>query len=255
MIQRAVIIVCYHPVKNKLENLVDKVSGPGTIVYIANNGGITAELNYTLNQKKAIVINFDRNLGLGEAINRIAEIIPESVEAIFTFDQDTSPPDDYIIKTWTHFRKLMSEGINLGVLTPKFIDSRSGYLYQQKPKGYYNRYTELLVTLQSGMCIPKNVWKEEKFNSDLFIEFVDTEWCYRIHSKKYKVIQMDDIIMSHEVSELSPKKILSFSLMKYKPIRRYYFFRNAMFLLQQNYVPLYSKIRLLTGMCNRILSV
>ncbi|EOS6024117.1 hypothetical protein GLR21_RS27500, partial [Escherichia coli] len=34
-----------------------------------------------------------------------------------------------------------------------------------------------------------------------------------------------------------------------------YFFRNAMFLLQQNYVPLYSKIRLLTGMCNRILSV
>ena len=35
----------------------------------------------------------------------------------------------------------------------------------------------------------------------------------------------------------------------------YYFFRNAVFLLKQDYVPVYNKFRLLTGACNRMLSV
>ena len=66
---------------------------------------------------------------------------------------------------------------------------------------------------------------------------------------------MNAVVMHHEVSDQAPKEFLGFKLLKYKPIRRYYFFRNAIFLLKQSYVPLYNKVRLLTGACNRILAI
>ncbi len=253
--ERAVIIICYNPTKEKIINLIAKVKSEGTNIYIANNGGMSDNLIDSLQEQDVNVISFGANLGLGKAINKIAENLPNTVQAIFTFDQDSAPPDNYILKVWGKYLKLMERKIPLGVLTPKFVDARSGYQYQQDAIATDDEFTELTITLQSGMCIPLAVWCREKFNPELFIEFVDTEWCYRIKSKGYKVLQMNDIVMHHEVSDQAPKTFLSFKLLKYKPIRRYYFFRNAVFLLKQDYVPIYNKFRLLTGACNRILSI
>lgn len=252
---RAVIVICFNPMESKVKNLINKVSGEGTVVYIANNGGMSVELIDSLKSEGVEVITFDENLGLGKAINEIAEIVPQTVRVIFTFDQDSSPPENYILRTWDHYVRLAERQEKLGVLTPSFVDARSGYQYQQKAIATGEEFTELTITLQSGMCIPIDVWRENKFNPELFIEFVDTEWCYRIKSKGYKVLQMNDVVMHHEVSDQAPKEFLGFKLLKYKPIRRYYFFRNAIFLLKQSYVPLYNKVRLLTGACNRILAI
>lgn len=252
---RAVIVICFNPMESKVKNLINKVSGDGTVVYIANNGGMSVELIDSLKGEGVEVITFDENLGLGKAINEIAEIVPQTVRVIFTFDQDSSPPENYILRTWDHYVRLAERQEKLGVLTPSFVDARSGYQYQQKAIATGEEFTELTITLQSGMCIPIDVWRANKFNPELFIEFVDTEWCYRIKSKGYKVLQMNDVVMHHEVSDQAPKEFLGFKLLKYKPIRRYYFFRNAIFLLKQSYVPLYNKVRLLTGACNRILAI
>ncbi|MRT58581.1 glycosyltransferase [Enterobacteriaceae bacterium RIT693] len=250
----AVIIVCYHPDNKKLLNLVHAVTSEKSIIYVANNGGMERSLIENLEKKDISVTTFN-NVGLGKAINEIAETLPESAQIIFTFDQDSAPPDGFITNVWHHYQSLQDSDCQLGVLTPKFIDSRSGFEYSLDTINQSNKYSELLITLQSGMCIPKKVWEKEKFNNDLFIEFVDTEWCYRIHSKGYKILQMNDVVMHHEVSDLAPKEFFKFKLLKYSPIRRYYFFRNAIFLLKQNYVPLYNKLRLLTGMGNRCMSI
>lgn len=103
---RAVIVICFNPMESKIKNLINKVSGEGTVVYIANNGGMSVELIDSLKSEGVEVITFDENLGLGKAINEIAEIVPQTVRVIFTFDQDSSPPENYILRTWDHYVRL-----------------------------------------------------------------------------------------------------------------------------------------------------
>ncbi|UGB01006.1 glycosyltransferase family 2 protein [Leclercia sp. G3L] len=255
MIKIAVIIICYYPDNQKLSNLINACSHENGMIYIANNGGINEEEVSAFSSNNVKVISFNQNLGLGKAINTIASSLDDSVEVIFTFDQDSAPPLNYIDDVWHHYLELMELKVKLGVLTPRFIDARSGEEYNLKPLSSGGGYTELLITLQSGMCIPRNTWEQQRFNSELFIEFVDTEWCYRIASKGFKILQMNDVIMHHEVSEKAPVNFLGFKLLKYKPIRRYYFYRNAVFLIKQEYVPTYNKARLITGAINRLLSI
>lgn len=251
----AAIVVCYNPNETKLINLVLTLINSKVEVYIANNGGLSNELKSALSKIGCLIKEMKKNVGIGAAINQVAaEWLPsEYPTAFFTFDQDSAPSMQFVEdmkNEWIAFTKFYGVGV---VLAPKYIDSRSGYIYQSVRHSTNEEC--LLVTLQSGMLIPFEVWAVCKFSDWLFIEFVDTEWCYYINSKGYKIVESKFASMLHEVSDEAPKKIGSWTLLKYSPIRRYYFFRNSVYLLGRNYVPLRSKYSIIRGGLNRSVAI
>lgn len=251
-----IVIVCYYPKKEKLLQLIKNIGYSNNTVVIANNGGMDDLLIYATQKLGGVVIDMGGNVGLGKAINICANYFySKNKELLITFDQDSLPDCDYVEKMVNAYNNLKVKDKMLGALSPIFVDSRDLSEYKIGTVKSDSDYPNVLITLQSGLCIPLSVWNKNKFNEYLFIEFVDTEWCFRINYAGYKIYQINDTIIHHEVSESAPINIMSFKLLKYNPVRRYFFFRNVFFLFKQNYIPVYYKIRLLTGCVNRLLSI
>lgn len=251
----AAIVVCYHPDRTKLMKLVSTLLSSDIDVYIANNGGLSVDLENSLLSAGCIIKEMEENIGIGAAINQVAAAWSDSQrpQAFFTFDQDSAPSMRFVadmLNDWMEAAE--SYGVNR-IISPKFIDNRSGYVYQSLRMPTDKRC--LLVTLQSGMLIPFDVWATCKFSDWLFIEYVDTEWCYYINSKGYKIVEAQSAVMMHEVSDEAPKKIRAWTLLKYSPVRRFYFFRNSIYLLGCNYIPLKNKFFIIRGGFNRLIAI
>ncbi|HRM16174.1 MAG TPA: hypothetical protein PLX05_11310 [Acinetobacter parvus] len=251
----AAIVVCYFPDQIKLMKLVSTLLSSDIDVYIANNGGLSINLEKSLLGAGCVIKEMEGNIGIGAAINQVAASWRDSErpQAFFTFDQDSAPSIKFVadmLNEWMEVVKL--HGVNQ-VVSPRFIDSRNGYVYLSLSLPHNKKC--LLVTLQSGMLIPFNVWETCKFSDWLFIEYVDTEWCYYINSKGFNIVEAQSAFMMHEVSDAAPKKIGPWTLLKYSPIRRFYFFRNSIYLLGCNYVPLKSKYFILRGGLNRLIAI
>lgn len=251
----AAIVVCYHPDQAKLMNLVSTLLSSDLDVYIANNGGLSVVLEHSLLSAGCIIKEMDGNIGIGAAINRVAAswLGSEIPQAFFTFDQDSAPSIMFVadmLKDWIDAAECYGPN---PIISPKFIDSRNGYFYQSLKVS--TDINCLLVTLQSGMLIPFDIWATCKFSDWLFIEYVDTEWCYYINSKGYKIIEAKTAIMMHEVSDEAPKKFHTWTLLKYSPVRRFYFFRNSIYLLGCDYVPFKNKVSIVRGGLNRLVAI
>lgn len=259
------LIVCFHPDKDILGNLVCRLSGQVSIILILNNGGIDNVLRDSLLEIKNVVFHdFGSNKGIAAALNEgFLQSVAGKADFVVTFDQDSSPESGHVaglVKQW--FELSLMDGVKekVGAIGPSFYDARDGYFeypfYCANGLSVVKQYSANEKTfvradaiITSGMLVPTAMWSGGlKFNELLFIDFVDTEWCFR--SKKFGYVSYGcfDVKMKHELSEAAPIVFLGLIILKYSPIRRYYHFRNCLYLIFQSYVPLAFKLRLIAGL-------
>lgn len=263
------LIVCYFPDVKKLTKLVEAIQDGVEKVVILDNGGTPSEQIVALSHEgKVSIVKMNSNVGLGVAFNHGFQLAQDAgVEYVLTFDQDSSPTSQYpqqILEEYVRIKKLHSSTVAVG---PTIIDDRDPsvvYAFSELKSSKTNNREfapsdgaiPVLVMVQSGMLIPVKTWAEIcKYDDQLFIEFVDTDWCYRVNHAGCSIYGSKLVSMRHEISDRAPYKFFGCSLLSYSPIRRYYFFRNVVYLLKQSYVPFYQKVRLFTGMLNRIIAM
>jgi rhamnosyltransferase len=264
------LIVCFHPDEYKLVELVKILSNQVTDIYILNNGGISEYLLSKLRSfKNTIIHTFKDNVGIGLALNYgFKSAINDCINFIVTFDQDSSPsvshaPD--LLNKWIELSKKTNNRI--AALGPSLIDVRGiqyslpffrtdGLLLKRiyEIDGANEVSVDLLIT--SGMFIPVHVWEQGfHFNEEIFIDFVDTEWCFRVRSAGFLIFGVFDVKMDHCLSDGETIKFLGLRLLKYSPIRRYYYFRNALYLISCSYTPWAYKIKFSFGLVLRVLTM
>lgn len=78
--------------------------------------------------------------------------------------------------------------------------------------------------------------------AQLFIDAVDSEWCWRAREKGYFTFVISNAKMKHFYGE-GNKGLLGLSIAISAPFRTYYQFRNYIFMLKRSYVPLRWKIK------------
>ncbi|HFR6094685.1 TPA: rhamnosyltransferase, partial [Shigella flexneri] len=99
------------------------------------------------------------------------------------------------------------------------------------------------VTISSGTMVSKEVFEiVGMMDEELFIDYVDTEWCLRCLNYGILVHIIPDIEMVHAIGDKSVK-ICGINIPIHSPVRRYYRVRNAFLLLRKNHVPLLLSIR------------
>jgi rhamnosyltransferase len=73
------------------------------------------------------------------------------------------------------------------------------------------------------------------FNEDLFIDFVDTEFSYRVIQNGYKNVMFSNIVLNHALGKLvEARSLVNFKKslrITHAPIRVYYIVRNGLYLL------------------------
>ena len=241
------LIVTYNFDEIKIIKLVNFLEDKVEKTIICNNSenikfsNLKSNKNLKINE---LMFNYGlpyaQNIGINQAFN-------DGAEFVLLLDQDSWPEDNLVSELLDSYNYLSSR-YNVGIIGSKYYDKNSKYLshkkFYDKGKLVNSKYLEVSEVISSGSLLPRNTYYAcGKLEEQLFIDFVDFEYCWRIRKKnESKIFLITTAKIYHEIGQ-GTKKILGLKVVLTKPIRYYYYIRNLIVLLKRNYVPLSWKIR------------
>lgn len=250
------IIVTYNPDKTiLLASLRALLSQVKTIVIVDNGSHSSVnEVIQSLELEKSGNINFlalEHNYGLGKAYNA-GIALARNLEAAFVLlmDQDSIPDPDMLRILRSAHIHLEAQGKQVGAVGARYRyhESAETSLFVRVNRFGFTRldcdkpskFVHADFLISSGSLISINAINHiGEMDSDLFIDHIDTEWCFRARSKGFEVYGICDAIMLHSLGDRQVRiwwgrwRTIPF----HQPFRYYYIFRNSVLLWQRSYMP------------------
>ncbi len=245
------VIVTYNPDILNFTKLVDSLVLFDEVTLVDNGSDNVSSLQALCSTYNNILAQYlPSNVGLAQAQNIAIDSIKNGEIGVFVllFDQDSVPVNDCIEVLHGYANELINNGVNLGVIGPAledaFCESRYGFI--KNGKRFYkedagNSMFQCDGINSSGSLIPLEAWQELGGNNkELFIDHVETDWCFRARAAGYVCYGTFDALLSHSMGESTIKYwFFGWRTMPDRtPERHYYLFRNSIFLQQQSYVPI-----------------
>ena len=232
----AVIIVLYNPDTNDIDNV--RRIAQYNVGFVVDNSLIPFMDGETIGNMSYICNK--ANLGIAKAQNiALREILKGDYEYVVFLDQDTRVAVDYPLQIAMEFSRI--DNGRLAVLGPQVVNAVTGGQYASAIHKYEiseNGFSLRKHIISSGSCMSINALKDVGLMwGELFIDYVDFEWCWRAASKGYQCGVTSHLQISHHVGQRE------LSIGKYKVIisaqqRYFYQYRNFIWLIQKKYVPL-----------------
>jgi len=186
------------------------------------------------------IINNPGNIGLSAALNvGILEAKKQGAKMVALFDQDTLLPDDFSQSILKHINAYQGDK-KPALFSPVFfnhvtddygsiINFKPFRLIRSKPdKQKTVIHPQYVIT--SGSFIPMSVLDDVGLmREELFIDFVDIEWCLRARAKGYEIVSFPQVEIAHHLGD-SSVSFMGTNYPIHSPLRMYYYFRNAMYL-------------------------
>lgn len=234
------LIVAYNSdmelLKKNIFNLLEQVDN----VIICNNG---EERLQALSSEKVSVIDFDENVGIAKAQSVGMKLsFDNGTDFVVQLDDDSVIQKNFITDLVTRFNKLKNNGIPVGLIAPKHFDKIDGNVDEKRlPKGRYLQefaVTEVHAVISSCSIIPRSTYELiGGMDDDLFIDYVDWEYCWRLQSNGLKVFRVEDVLLPHRVGAGVISIAGNIDARKPSPMRHYYHSRNTINLLLRHYSP------------------
>lgn len=195
------------------------------------------------------------NSGVAAALNDgILRAKNLGFEAAFLFDQDSNPTSEMARCLVDTFLKLCTEYQQNICIGPRHIDD--GTVAEQD--GYDARVDNYAVALSEVSCLPtsgmliglRGLDQESMFLRDLFLDFVDFEWCWRIRRAGWKIFKINSAVMLHRLG-MREDSLFGFRFSIPMPFRHYFLTRDSLYLLFRPGPPLYDRVRMLVLLITR----
>jgi rhamnosyltransferase len=229
--------VTYHPdaeLPARLRRILQQVDR----LVIVDNGSGQAEIKmlqgFAANPLITLVLNFD-NFGIARALNiGIERAIALGFTWVLLLDQDSCIDDD-MVQTLIAVYAAFPERDRLAVIGSGF---RAADEAPREPtdEGGGDGWEEAESVITSGSLIPLKAHAAVgAFREDFFIDYVDTEYCFRARAKAYRVIRTRKPIMSHAIGAITRHNVLGIKkwTFNHSAERRYYIARNDTVLLRE----------------------
>lgn len=221
--------------KKSIESIISQVDK----AYIVDNTPNGDPLLSELESDKVEVIFLNDNLGIAYAQNvGIKKSIDEGVDYVMLSDQDTVYPDDYV----ENMLPVFTGKEDIAAVAPRFNDavkeSADGFI-EVKPWVFKQFYPtsglhDVMQVIASGKILnTKLLSKIGLMDEDLFIDWVDLEWCWRARKHGFKIIGNADVTIEHQLGDES-KDIGYREVNLRSHMRHYYITRNAFHLALHN---------------------
>jgi rhamnosyltransferase len=220
------------------------------------NGSNVFKNHKLLNGKTNVeLITLKENVGIAKAQNiGIKRALEDKTDFILLSDQDTFFPDNYIANMLEAYSKIVNKE-KVAAIVPDFAElnrggERQGFVLFDNffsrriyPKSGCHEITQAIA---SGAVIPSGMFNYIGFmDEELFIDWVDLEWCWRARAKGYKIIGCADIVIEHSLGD-RVRRFGSHSYPIRSPIRHYYIIRNAIHLaLKSKYITFGMRVNIL----------
>lgn len=230
------VVVAYRPRGPVLRAALDSIAGQGARVIVVDN---TEGAGPQPDVAPARYVPLGRNMGIAAAQNQgIALALSEGADYIWLSDQDTVYPPDFLQRMMAAAATCTARGIRFAALAPAFFDTLAGkvrpfirhapFIQAFAPAGGPNPVADAIA---SGTLIPAEVLRSVGLmREDLFIDWVDTEWCWRARNLHgLEVIGIGDVVIQHALGD----GLVAFrgrNITMRGPLRHYYIIRNAIYL-------------------------
>jgi rhamnosyltransferase len=248
------IIVTYRPDLSALERLISAVSNQVSATVIIDNGSPEDCVDWIKShqQENIIFLPLVKNVGVAEAHNHaIRWAHDKGFTHVILFDQDSLPSSGMIEQLLTGESQLLRRGELVAAVGPQCRDPRfpraasfarfSGLklvrIYCENEK---SGFCEADSLISSGMLIRMAVLDTVGLmDAALFIDYVDTEWCFRAKQMGYRCFGVCAAEMNHTIGDrIIPWRNGKRIIPVHSPLRNYYLIRNAILLYKRSYIPL-----------------
>lgn len=243
------IIISYNPNYSSISNLAEQLTKSCEEVIIIDNNS-EQELSKSLLQlSKCIVLRLSDNFGIAFAQNMgIKKAIELGASHILFFDQDSKISNNFVDDLISDYKKISVENTKIAAIGPRFIDENKGFYF---PALRFNKHglidkisvenisspVEVSFLISSGTLVSVEALNDiGLMREEFFIDFVDTEWCFRALSKGYKIYMSERAVMKHSIGD-DTLKIYKFNIPVHSGFRRYYRIRNLFFMWKMPYIP------------------
>ncbi len=248
------IVVTYQPDIATLHRLIAALAPQvGHITIVDNGSANIGEWREQLPSESVEVLAQGANLGIASALNAGFDATRRrgAAEFVALFDQDSTPSGDMVDRLESYCDELASRG-PVAQVGPYFFEHNRGYYLpfiefkagfpRRKHQRSEQSWTTADYLISSGALVPlRTLQKVGPLDDSLFIDYVDIEWGLRAKAAGFQSYGVYDVRMEHAIGE----KALDLAFVRlamHKPIRRYYYYRNALLLCRRRYVPLSWKL-------------
>ena len=254
------VIVTYNPNEDTFIRQINSLINEVDFIVFVDNGSRNA-----INLQAIIENSFDEiwknkisflknneNLGLGKSQNiGIDFAISLKSTDVLILDHDSIIDKDFCISLLSDRNKLENLGHKIGAIGPIYYNELTKEVYPiTKFNGPFierikidNLPKEATFIIASGSLISvESIKIIGKMNEDLFIDYVDVEWCFRSKNLGFEIFVSPSARMKHEIGD---KRGVFFgrTISIHSPLRRYYLTRNSIFMLKSKYIPFGYKLR------------
>ena len=232
------VVIAFFPDAGFPERL-EKIAAQVSRVIVVDNGTTGAaalNLEMALGVRDTVTCIRNReNLGVAAALNQgVREALADKGRFawIATFDQDSLPAPDMaekMRKAWQSH----PHPENLMVAGPRtvFVGSTCRPSPAADPS-----WTEVTYVITSGSLFSIRAFEVAGyFKECLFVDYVDVEFCLRLRTLGYRVIEVHSAEILHQMGRLEENVLMGTTVhpTHHPPLRRYYQFRNALLLHRQ----------------------
>jgi rhamnosyltransferase len=229
------VAVTYHPdadFRSRFSRILRQVAR----LVIVDNGSNEVEIKMLQELAASplitLVLNFD-NFGIARALNiGIQRAITLGFRCVLLLDQDSCINDD-MVQTLIAVRAAYPERNRLAVIGSGFRTTDKTTGQSTDDSGGWEEAESVitsgsLITLETHAAIGA-------FREEFFIDYVDTEYCFRARAKGYRVIRTRKTIMSHSIGAITHHRMLWLNkwTFNHTPDRRYYIARNDTVMLRE----------------------
>lgn len=217
------VVVLFKPSPDVYQNIETYLDRVACLYVIDNSPTLSSVSERLLKEGKVKLLSSSRNIGIAEAYNLgLKSAHCDGYHWLMTMDQDSRFEPQQIEYFFKEFARVKKD--NLGLYAPL-----------HNPK-FLSREGDKLVTvaMSSGSIVNIDAaLKFGAFDTALFIDEVDHEFCLRIQQEGYRVIQNSRAFLNHSLGKTEEN-----GRKKYSSTRLYYMTRNH-FYVKKRYHHLY----------------
>lgn len=238
------VVVTYNPDISRLAELLRLTRAQVEHVEVIDNGSKPdiIEAIRALCEGPVRLHPQGRNLGIGGAQNvGIGIARARGADYVLLLDHDSLPAPDMVARLRVAIEAQSAGSQRVAAAGPRYVDprqpdARSPFVRQQGMKRIYcecqhdDELIEVEHLIASGCLIPLAVLdRVGDMNEQLFIDYVDIEWCLRASHAGFRILGVCGARLTHELGD----DIIRFrgkTLPNHSPLRNYYLFRNGLLL-------------------------
>jgi rhamnosyltransferase len=244
------IVITYFPDRKLLAGRLADIRDQVDALVVVDNGSspCVRESTQTMADMDIHWISLSENLGVAKAQNiGIAWARSRDATHVILFDQDSDPAPNMVARLLSVAGSLAASGVPIAVVAANYVDrSHTRQMPFARFRGGRAEWfgcdcssdvIEIDTAIASGSLIPLNALDAVgDMREELFIDLVDIEWCLRAIHRGFRIFAVCDAVLGHTLGE-PPRMLFGRTVTMHKPLRSYYFYRNAIWLFRQGYIP------------------